>query len=81
MKSQVCKWAVASLCLPPVLYIFRTQRLLKAYRATVDTEERAVDDTDGKQRVGHALEEAAQLRKVKRRTQLIIVDAERSVAA
>ena len=69
MKSQVCKWTVALLCPPPVLGIFRTQRLLKAYRAAVDAKERAVDDTDGKQRVGHALEEAAQLRKVKQRTQ------------
>jgi len=69
MKSQICKWTVASLCLPPVLSTFRTQRLLKAYRATVDAKERAVADTDGKQRVGHAFEETAQLRKVKHRTQ------------
>ena len=38
-----------------------TQRLLELDRAAVDAEERAVDDTDGEQREGHALEEAAHL--------------------
>ena len=38
-----------------------THRFLKLDRAAVDAEERAVDDSDGKQREGHALEEAAYL--------------------